>query len=554
MAHGKELRMRNQRIAPLVLPLARGRVAVVDGYGIKISTRRGHLVVEDGLGRDRRTRVYARVAHGLSRVVVLGHDGFITLAATRWLNDLGISLLQVDRDGSVLTTSAGGTGDARLHRLQALAPSSGIGVAIAKTLLGEKLAGQRRVLKSVNPSAAGIAALESCIKVIEAAETLGEIVLAERDAAITYWAAWSSVAVHFTAKDTRLTPAHWLRFGQRGSPLSTAPRLAVNPANALLNYLYALLEAETRIACLAVGLDPGLGVVHVDYRSRDSFVLDVMEAARPDVDAFVLTLLRTRKFTRSDFAETRRGICRILPPLSHELSQTAEHWGRLIAPIVEAVAHQLADSPGSRIADSPTPLTRTRRQRTSRQPKRHVVRMSSASTSSNPPACKRCGGPVPRASRVYCDDCLPPYQRDQYAEAFHGSGLQAIEERKQKGNDPTHGDTAGQRRATSNVRRKSEVREWDERFGKLTDLSAFQREILPLIQTVPLSRLQQATSLSLRYVSLIRRGEKTPHPRHWQAFFEAGAAGADSRRVGQTAETDLGHDKAADTPARPTAV
>jgi hypothetical protein len=33
--------------------------------------------------------------------------------------------------------------------------------------------------------------------------------------------------------------------------------------------------------------------------------------------------------------------------------------------------------------------------------------------------------------------------------------------------------------------------------------------------------LRAATGLSLRYVSLIRRGERTPHPRHWQAFIKA---------------------------------
>jgi hypothetical protein len=69
------------------------------------------------------------------------------------------------------------------------------------------------------------------------------------------------------------------------------------------------------------------------------------------------------------------------------------------------------------------------------------------------------------------------------------------------------------------------VREWDERYGKLTDLTAFRREILPLIQDVPLSRLQQATGLSLRYVSLIRRGEKTPHPRHWRRLRDAAEDG-----------------------------
>lgn len=54
--------------------------------------------------------------------------------------------------------------------------------------------------------------------------------------------------------------------------------------------------------------------------------------------------------------------------------------------------------------------------------------------------------------------------------------------------------------------------------GKLVDLSAFEREIRPAIESVPLSRLQRATGLSLRYVSRIRRGEKTPHPRPGQAF------------------------------------
>jgi hypothetical protein len=142
------------------------------------------------------------------------------------------------------------------------------------------------------------------------------------------------------------------------------------------------------------------------------------------------------------------------------------------------------------------------------------------------PSCKRCGGPLPRRDRVYCDDCLPHYQREQYAKVFHGSGLAALEEKKAAGADPTHGASAAVRRAETNVARKREARAWDEQHGKLVDLSGFQRDILPLLQDVPLSRLQRATGLSLRYVSLIRRGERTPHPRHWQAFIAAGTGGA----------------------------
>jgi hypothetical protein len=43
------------------------------------------------------------------------------------------------------------------------------------------------------------------------------------------------------------------------------------------------------------------------------------------------------------------------------------------------------------------------------------------------------------------------------------------------------------------------------------------------LRDVPLSLLRRATGLSLRYVSLIRRGERTPHPTHWQAFMGVAA-------------------------------
>jgi hypothetical protein len=48
-------------------------------------------------------------------------------------------------------------------------------------------------------------------------------------------------------------------------------------------------------------------------------------------------------------------------------------------------------------------------------------------------------------------------------------------------------------------------------------------------QDVPLSRLQRATGLSLRYVSLIRRGREDPHPRHWAAFVQTAAPSAEPR-------------------------
>jgi CRISPR-associated endonuclease Cas1 len=503
--------------------LRRAGVCVASGFGIKVFVQRGQLVVEDGLGRDRRRRDYNRATHGISRLVVMGSDGFISLEAIRWLHRLGIALIHLDRDGNILAGSAPNAGDVRLRRLQALAGASETGIEIARMLLQAKLDGQAQALELLNPDEKARSGIARATTALGAASTLDQLVWAERDAALAYWGAWESTAVRFPRPDQRRVPDHWLRFGQRGSLLTGSPRLAINPANAILNYLYAILEAETRLACLTVGLDPGLGIVHVDYRSRDSFVLDLMEPARPAVDAYVLEFLQERTFTRRDFAETVRGVCRVNPPLSHELAETAPKWAAEIAPTVEAVAGQLAGSEGSRIKQLSTPLTGSNRSARHQKSRRRATK---ASPKPRPiPACKRCGEPVPRRSRIYCDDCLPHYLREQYQQAFHGSGLAAIEETKTAGADPTHGRLAAARRANTNVTRKRQAREWDEQHGKLVDLSAFQRDILPLIQEVPLSRLQGATGLSLRYVSLIRRGERTPHPRHWQALHRASRAG-----------------------------
>jgi hypothetical protein len=353
---------------------------------------------------------------------------------------------------------------------------------------------------------------------LQTATSINELVMAERDAALAYWQAWATVPIPFRAADRERVPEHWLTFTQRGSPLTSSSRLAVNPANAILNYLCALLEAETTIACHAVGLDPTLGIVHADVRNRDSLSLDLMEPNRPKVDAYVLDLLQGHEFTASDFFETRKGACRLLPPLTERLAETTVQWASLAAPVAERVAATLAKARGSRIDRLPTPLTNANRL-AGRDPMRRRHRQSRAPKPL--PPCKTCGGEVPHPDRDYCHTCLPDYQREQFEHRFSGSGLAKLEQLKNDGLDPTHGGEARAKRGATNRVRKAEVRDWERQYGKLVDLTVFQREILPRIQNVPLSRLVKATGLSLRYVSQIRRGERVPHPRHWQALRDA---------------------------------
>lgn len=58
----------------------------------------------------------------------------------------------------------------------------------------------------------------------------------------------SRLPLRFPGRDAGRLAGHWSVFGARSSPVSGARRHAGNPANALLNYVYALLEAETTLA------------------------------------------------------------------------------------------------------------------------------------------------------------------------------------------------------------------------------------------------------------------------------------------------------------------
>jgi len=78
----------------------------------------------------------------------------------------------------------------------------------------------------------------------------------------------------------------------------------------MLNYMYALLESESRLAAASVGLDPGIGVLHVDTDARDSLACDLMEPARPHVDAYLLKWISEGPLRREWFFEQRDGTCR----------------------------------------------------------------------------------------------------------------------------------------------------------------------------------------------------------------------------------------------------
>jgi len=481
-------------------------VIVLVGYGIKVSVERGHLTIEDGIGSDRRRGRFPRVHHDLRRLIVIGSDGFISLPAIQWLADQKIAFMMLDRDGSVLiTTGRVAASDTRLRRAQACAVHSTAAVDIVRDLIRSKLAGQERIARDKlhNPGAAdAIAGFRRQLDAVDCTDTLRML---EGQAAGVYWTAWQSVPVQFPKSDLARVPDHWRTFGTRRSPISGTSRRPPNPVNAILNYLYTLLESETRLAITALGLDPGFGLLHVDHATRDSLVYDLMEPVRPAIDGYVLDWITRTPLKRSWFFEDRDGCCRLMSEMTVTLSDTAPTWSREVAPIVEWFAQTLS-SIASDNQCVPPPGTRLTQRR------RYEGKGGSVPIPEDAPkqqsVCKVCGSAV-TPGNLFCYACGRKDSGNRLAAAqLLGKDAartpEALQKKSRKMND--HRD------AMRNWQ-PSELPDW------LTD-EVFMNQIYPALARLSKIEIASALAVSKDYAYQIANGNRVPHKRHWVKLAE----------------------------------
>jgi CRISPR-associated endonuclease Cas1 len=489
-------------------------VLVLSGYGVRIQMQAGHLLLQDGIADERRTIRLPRVNHGLKRLVMIGSDGFVTIQALRWLAIQKVAFNLLERDGTVLfTTGPVYPSDARLRRAQALAHQSGAALLIARELIDKKLAGQERVARSTlltTETADMIAHYRAQLPNADSSEAIRQL---ESQAASAYWSAWRTLPINFPRKDEARVPDHWRSFGARVSPLTGSPRLAVNPPNAILNFLYTLLESESRRAASVLGLDPGLGVLHADTPARDSLACDLMEAVRPDVDEFLIRWITREPIKREWFVEQQDGNCRLLASFAIRLCDTAPTWGRLVAPVAEWVAGALWSRRKKPTSDFVLPTRLTQRRK--REAKGGSPIASTIARPCTENLCRDCGKLIQR-EHTHCGTCaLGEITRRMVDVARVGrltsNSLQAQTKRR---------STQRRNALAQHAWKASSQPAWlTEQF--------YKEKIQPLLVQMSGSIIGRAIRVSAVYGGRIRRGER-PHLRHWQALAQlVGIDGAD---------------------------
>jgi CRISPR-associated protein Cas1 len=85
-------------------------------------------------------------------------------------------------------------------------------------------------------------------------------------------------------------------------------RPPLDPINALLSFVYALLLQDCVAALSAAGLDPNVGYLHVDRPGRPGLALDLMEEFRPLVaDRLVLSMINRQQVRPDGFVTADGG-------------------------------------------------------------------------------------------------------------------------------------------------------------------------------------------------------------------------------------------------------
>ena len=198
----------------------RGKIIVATGYGVKIYVERGHLVVHDGIGRDRETRRFNRATSQLDRVVVVGHTGFVTLEALRWIRDVGAVFVQIDSDSNLVTSTVSEwySSSRELRRAQVLAAESETGLRLQIELISEKLERQAEVaamLAEYRPTLtaskrvklAVADAIRAQIEPLQRSGSMAEMRKIESIAGRYYWQTFAHLPLSFDSK--------WRRDGSR---------------------------------------------------------------------------------------------------------------------------------------------------------------------------------------------------------------------------------------------------------------------------------------------------------------------------------------------------
>ncbi|WP_162950114.1 CRISPR-associated endonuclease Cas1 [Rhizobium jaguaris] len=303
---------------------------ILSGHGVSLRIERNTLLVKNGFTHYPQKQEIIRFFPGdlslPSRFIFLDCSGSISFHVLSWLKEQNIDLVHLNWQGEIIssTTTAGysaklenvlwqrETHDSRERRLQ-----------FCIALIARKLEYSLLTLQNMNfQNEAWQAAndfLAICLNSLSHAPpaSVPGLRMLEANCAAAYFRAWRGVTTAWKGKSRQFIPDHWKAFEQRNSPLViNGNRRAHHPINALLNYAYQVAESELLIQAISEGFDPTIGILHESQPNRNSFLLDLIELERAQIDYQIFHFVRSNVFSGDDFTIGNDGTVLLNPQLA----------------------------------------------------------------------------------------------------------------------------------------------------------------------------------------------------------------------------------------------
>ncbi|NUN09721.1 MAG: type I-C CRISPR-associated endonuclease Cas1 [Ignavibacteriaceae bacterium] len=206
-------------------------------------------------------------------------------------------------------------GNVLLRKTQySLSDSEPESLKIAKNIVAAKVSNYRYMLqrhqrnhpdKYSDETGSAVELLGGRLRNIRAAESLDELRGYEGECASEYFGVLPELIVE-QENDFRFT--------------GRSRRPPLDPANAMLSFLYTILANDVRSSLETVGLDPQVGFLHRIRPGRPSLALDMMEEFRAYLgDRIMLNLINLKQVTKDDFEIRESGEVRMSDKARKEL-------------------------------------------------------------------------------------------------------------------------------------------------------------------------------------------------------------------------------------------
>lgn len=242
--------------------------------------------------------------HTLESIAYFGYKG-TSPALMGACAERGIRLSYFTPNGRFLASAAANeNGNVLLRKTQyRLSDDPAASAAIARSFILAKIYNSRWILERAtrdHPQRVDVCAIkQTCAVLAQQAQAVAECTDLE-----TLRGLEGSASERYFSHldDLILTNKDEFRYSERNR------RPPLDPVNALLSFLYALLSNLCAGALQQAGLDPYVGFLHRDRPGRISLALDLMEEFRGlFCDRLALTLINTRVLTAKDFDRKENG-------------------------------------------------------------------------------------------------------------------------------------------------------------------------------------------------------------------------------------------------------